>query len=507
MPRRTIDELLADARSRIRRLGPEEALAAAEAGALLVDTRSREARERDGVIPGSLHLPRTVLEWRVDPDSPWRNEHVGGLDRQLVVVCEEGFSSSLAAAVLVELGFERAGDLVGGFEAWKAAGLPVAPAPPEPDDGRLAGAGGSGAVRLGVEAALVDGSLVRGDVEVDGGRVAAVGLGGGGRGTAVPGFVDLHVHGFGGVDFSQADADGYRRAGEALLETGVTAFQPSLITAPEEELVAALRELPSGEIGPRVLGCHLEGPFISPARLGMHPAASRRDPEHALLERLLAAGPVSHVTLAPELPGGLELVEALVARGVTAACGHTDATAGEAHAAFDRGAAHVTHLFNAMRPFAHRDPGLAGAALARPDVTVELILDGHHLADEAARLALQAAPGRVVAVTDALAAAGVGDGSWHLGGVEVEVRDGVARMAGGVLAGSVLTMHRALLELVRLGATLEQAVDAATRVPARVARRPDLGTLAPGSPADVVVLDGELAIRRVLVAGSERVAA
>jgi len=140
MPRRTIDELLADARSRIRRLGPEEALAAAEAGALLVDTRSREARARDGVIPGSLHLPRTVLEWRVDPDSPWRNEHVGGLDRQLVVVCEEGFSSSLAAAVLVELGFEDAGDLVGGFAAWKAAGLPVAPAP-EPGDGRLPGQG------------------------------------------------------------------------------------------------------------------------------------------------------------------------------------------------------------------------------------------------------------------------------------------------------------------------------------------------------------------------------
>jgi hypothetical protein len=158
-------------------------------------------------------------------------------------------------------------------------------------------------VRLGVEAALVEGVLVPGDVEVDGGRVAAVGLSGRGRGIAVPGFVDLHVHGFAGVDFAAADAAGYRRAGEALLATGVTAFQPSFVTAPEDELTASLREVPDGNVGARVIGCHLEGPFISPARLGMHPAAARRDPDRALLERLLAAGPVTHVTLAPELDG------------------------------------------------------------------------------------------------------------------------------------------------------------------------------------------------------------
>ena len=139
MARRTVDELLADARDRIDRLEPDEALAAAKAGALIVDTRSNEARARDGIIPGSLHLPRSVLEWRVDPSSPWRNEHVGGLDRRIVLVCEHGYSSSLAAATLVELGFERACDVVGGFEAWKAAGLPVVDAPPAPDDGRLPG--------------------------------------------------------------------------------------------------------------------------------------------------------------------------------------------------------------------------------------------------------------------------------------------------------------------------------------------------------------------------------
>lgn len=362
-------------------------------------------------------------------------------------------------------------------------------------------------MRLGVSAALVDGTLVPGDVEVADGRIAAVGLGGSGTGIAAPGFVDLHVHGFAGVDFSTADAAAYRRAGEALLTTGVTAFQPTFITAPEEELVASLREVPRGNVGARVLGCHLEGPFISPARLGMHPAAARRDPDGALLDRLLAAGPVTHVTLAPELDGALELIEVLVARGIVVSCGHTDATAAQAHEAFDRGATHVTHLFNAMRPFAHRDPGIAGAALAREDVTVELILDGNHVADDAARVAWRAATGRVALVSDALAAAGVGDGHWRLGAVEVDVRGGVARRADGVLAGSTLTMPEAIRDLVRLGATREQAIDAATRVPARVARRADVGVLSVGGPADVVVLDDALEVRRVLVAGEELVAA
>ena len=353
-----------------------------------------------------------------------------------------------------------------------------------------------------MEAALVDGALVPGDVDVDAGRIAAVGLGGGGRGIAAPGFVDLHIHGFAGVDFAAADTAAYRRAGEALLATGVTAFRPTFITAPEEELVASLAEVPA-TAGARVLGCHLEGPFLSPQRLGMHPAAARRDPDTELLERLLAAGPVTHVTLAPELVGALDLIELLVARGVVVACGHTDATAAEAHAAFDRGATLVTHLFNAMRPFAHRDPGIVGAAIARKDVIVELIVDGTHLAPEAVTLAWHAAAGRVALVTDALAAAGAGDGAWRLGAAEVEVRDGVARRADGVLAGSVLTMPEAVRNLIAAGATFEAALDAASRVPARAARRSDLGSLAPGSVADVVVVDESLQIQRVLVAGEE----
>ncbi len=359
-------------------------------------------------------------------------------------------------------------------------------------------------MRLGVEAALVDGRLVTGDVEIDDGRIARVGLAGKGRGTAVPGFVDLHVHGFGGVDFAAADAAAYRRAGDAMLATGVTAFQPTFVTAAEGDLVASLREVPTSDVGPRILGAHLEGPFLSPRRLGMHPASARRDPDRGLLESLLAAGPVTHMTLAPELDGALELVDVLRAAGVVAACGHTDATAEQARAAFDRGATHVTHLFNAMRPFTHRDPGIAGASLVRDDVTVELILDGHHVADEAAVVAWRSARHRVVLVTDGMAATGAGDGRWQMGPVPVEVHDGVVRTLDGVLAGSVLTMRDAIRNAMSLGISFEEAVDAATRTPARAAGRTDVGELKPGAPADIVVLEGDVQVTRVLVAGVER---
>jgi N-acetylglucosamine-6-phosphate deacetylase len=359
-------------------------------------------------------------------------------------------------------------------------------------------------VRLGVEAALVDGALVAGDVELDDGRITRVGMSGAGRGIVVPGFVDLHVHGFGGVDFAGADAEAYRAAGDALLASGVTAFQPTFVTAPEDELVESLRSVPADDIGPRILGVHLEGPFLSPLRLGMHPASARRDPDLALLDRLAAAGPVVHMTLAPELDGALDVVDALCARGIVAACGHSDATADRAYAAFDRGATHVTHLFNAMRPFGHRDVGIAGAALARDDVTVELILDGNHVSDEAALVAWRAATGRVALVTDAMQAAGKGDGRWRMGPVDVDVRDGVVRTLDGVLAGSVLTMGEAVRNLIRLGVAFANAVDAATRVPGRVTGRSVVGVLRPGARADVVVLDGDLEVTRVLAGGVER---
>ena len=363
-------------------------------------------------------------------------------------------------------------------------------------------------MRLGVEAALVGGRLVPGDVEIADGRVAGVGLSSSnGRGIAVPGFVDVQVNGFGGVDFLETDGDGYRQAGEALLETGVTSFLPTLITAPETDLLAALAEVPRTSVGPRILGVHLEGPFLAARRLGTHRSDGRRDPDSALLERLLAGGPVRMMTLAPELPGALELIDDLVARGVTVSCGHSDATAEQATAAFDRGARMVTHLFNAMRPFNHREPGIVGAALVRDDVFVEIILDGIHLAAATAALVWRAAAGRVALITDAVAAASGNGGAYSLGSVELLVQDGAVRAPEGMLAGSLLTMIDAVRNLHALGVSLEDALSAASSVPARALGLTDVGRLDVGLPADVVVLDDGLEIGRVFVGGKARVVA
>ena len=361
-------------------------------------------------------------------------------------------------------------------------------------------------MRLGVEAALVDGQLIPGDVEVLGGRVAGYGLSSpNGRGVAVPGFVDLQVNGFAGVDFLTADADGYRHAADAILETGVTAFLPTFITSPEEQLLAALREVPASSDGARVLGAHLEGPFLSALRLGIHPADARRNPDPDLLERLLDAGPVRLVTLAPELPGARGVIERLLRREVAISAGHTDATAEQADEAFTLGVRSVTHLFNAMRPFHHRDPGIVGAALARPDVVVQLILDWVHVAPVTAAMVWQAAQGRLALVTDAVAGAGLDDGDYRLGDLDVAIRDGVARGTSGALAGSTLTMIDAVRNLHALGVPLEDAIGAATEVPARVLRQPAAGRIGIGLPADVVVLSDELEIERVLVEGRARV--
>jgi N-acetylglucosamine-6-phosphate deacetylase len=361
-------------------------------------------------------------------------------------------------------------------------------------------------MRLGVEAAVVDGELVLGDVEVADGTVAAVGLGGGGRGVAAPGFVDLQVNGFAGVDFMHTDRDGYARAGEAMLATGTTAYQPTFITAAEEDLAAALREMPLDAPGSCVIGAHVEGPFISPRRLGVHPPAFQRSPDPALLLRLLDSGSVSQMTLAPELPGAFELIDLLLERGVVVSAGHTDASAAEAHLAFDHGVRTVTHLFNAMRPLVPRDPGIGFAALARTDVTVQLIADGHHVAGDALIVAWQAARGRIALVTDAVAATAMGDGDFALAGRRLVSADGVVRGPEGQLAGSVLTMIDAVRNLHALGVPLADALTAASTVPARIAGRPDLGRLVPGAPADVVVLDDNLQIVRVLVGGGDRVA-
>jgi N-acetylglucosamine-6-phosphate deacetylase len=360
-------------------------------------------------------------------------------------------------------------------------------------------------MRVGVRAALVDGALVEGDVALEDDRIAAVGLSPAGQGLAIPGLIDVHVNGFAGVDFLAADGEGYARAREALAATGVTAFVPTFVSSPLDAYGPALATVAEAAVrpGPRVLGAHLEGPFISPRWPGAHDPAYIRDADPALADRLCEAGPVLSMTLAPELPGGLELVERLTARGVVVSCGHSHADAPAAHAAYDRGARAITHLYNAHRRWAPRDPGLGGVALVRPDVTVQTIVDGVHLAPEAAVAAFLAARERFCLVTDAVEAAGLGPGTYRLGTQTVHVGDGRVALADGTLAGSVLSMDAAIRNLVAAGAPLTDAVHAATRAPALLAGRGELGTIAPGSPADLAVLDDDLRVTRTVVGGVE----
>ena len=360
--------------------------------------------------------------------------------------------------------------------------------------------------RLGVSAALVDGVLLPGDVEVDDGQVTRVGLpaAAGGR-IAAPGYVDIQVNGFAGVDVMSTDVEGIDEIARALASYGVTAWLPTLITAPETDTVRALgvleEALRRGTAGAKPLGVHLEGPFLSPRRLGTHPAEHRRYPDLEALRRWRRLAPVAAVTLAAELPGGLEMVTDLASDGVLVSVGHSDATAAEAHAAFDAGARTVTHLFNAMSPLEHRRPGLPGAALTRSDVTVQVIVDGHHLADDVVRLAFAAARRRVVLVTDATEAAGLDDGAYAIAGVPVQVEAGAVRNHKGALAGSALTLDRAVRNACALGVDVAEALTAATTAPASLLGRADIGRLRPGGRADLVVLDAELTVRETWIDG------
>ncbi|MDD7937011.1 amidohydrolase family protein [Actinomycetospora lutea] len=361
-------------------------------------------------------------------------------------------------------------------------------------------------MRLGVSGAVVDGAWCPGDVEVADGRVAAVGLPAARGGTiAVPGLVDLLCHGYAGVDLASAAVEDVATVRAAAARDGTTALCPALLTDDPARTAAALARLDAARAsatpGARLLGAHLEGPFLAAARLGTHPPEHRRDPDPDLLARLLDAGRVDVVTLAPELPGAGALVDLLRARGVLVAAGHSDADAAAAHAAVDRGVRAVTHLYNAMSGLGHRAPGLAAVALTRPEVTPTLIADGHHVAPEMLRLAAAAAPGRWALVTDATAATGMPDGPFRLAGLPVTLADGAVRNAAGGLAGAAAPLVRGVRTAVAAGVGLVEAVGAATTVPARLLGRRHVGRLAPGVAADLVLLDDALSVTRVLVEG------
>ncbi len=362
------------------------------------------------------------------------------------------------------------------------------------------------------------GVLSPGYVAVSGGRVTQAGPGlpprAAGielsRGLLVPGFVDLQVNGYYGEEFATADAACWATVVSRLPATGTTAFLPTIITAPVGRLAASLRAartvLPALPPGARVLGMHLEGPFISPRRKGAHNAEWITDPAPAAVEDLLAAGAglLRLVTLAPERPGAIAAITRLTEAGVLVSVGHTDATAAQVAAAAAAGARMVTHLFNAQRPMHHREPGVPGQALADPRLTSGLIADLQHVAAEVCLVAFAAAPGRICLVTDAAACAGMPPGRYLLGGEPILLPegDGVPPVrADGTLAGSALRMDTAVANMVAAGAGLADAVAAASRIPADLIGRPDLGRISPGAAADLVWLDDDLRTLAAWVGG------
>lgn len=323
----------------------------------------------------------------------------------------------------------------------------------------------------------------------------------GGGALLAPGFIDLHGHGGGGAAFDDGP-EAIARAREVHLAHGTTRAVLSLVTASIDDLAARVAVVAdAAEHDPSILGSHLEGPFLAPRHKGAHTAALLRHPEPAAVDRLLSAGrgTVRQVTLAPELPGGRDAVVRFVAGGVRVAVGHTDATAAQARAAFDAGATILTHAFNAMPGIHHRAPGPVVAALRDDRVTLEVIADGIHVDPDVVAVAMAAAPGRVALITDAMAAAGVGDGVYRLGGLGVTVSDGVARLdEGGAIAGSTLTQDGALRVAVGAGVTLPVAVAALTAVPARALGEDGrYGSLRVGAAADAVLLSDDLRVRSV----------
>src|SRR5271167_1354526 len=322
--------------------------------------------------------------------------------------------------------------------------------------------------------------------------------------TAIPGFVDVHIHGAGGHDVMEGTPEAMRTVTRTVAGHGTTSMVATTVTASADATLRSVADISkyicqqheAQDARAEVLGIHFEGPFISPVRRGVHPTEFLRLPSAEFLEQLLhaAAGNASILTIAPELLGAMPCIDAARKAGMVVGMGHTDATYEQARAAIAHGVRHAVHVYNAMRPFSHRDSGVIGAVLTSPEVSAELIADGIHVEDIAMKMLLQAkGAAGVILISDGISATGMPDGKYLLGGIEVTVSGGVCRNAEGKLAGSTLTLDRALRNIVKLGTPLAHALQMLTLNPATMLGIEfKKGTLRAGADADIVLLDEEL---------------
>jgi N-acetylglucosamine-6-phosphate deacetylase len=324
----------------------------------------------------------------------------------------------------------------------------------------------------------------------------------------LPGFVDVHIHGAAGADVMDADPAGLATLARFLATCGVTAFLATTMTAPHDVTVAAVKAVAAycsqPQEGAHLVGVHLEGPYISPRYPGAQPAAAIRPPNLAELAELVAAGPVRMITLAPEVHGGEALIRAARRHNLTVVLGHTDATYEECLAAVELGVSQATHTYNAMSGLHHRQPGALGATLSHDNLYAQLIADNIHVHPAGIKiLARCKGSDRTVLITDAMRAAGMGPGHYDLAGQLVTVADGACRLADGTLAGSILTMDGALRNFITAsGWPLAQAWPASSRTPAcSIGLGHEIGSLAPGHRADLVVLDQHLTVVATVVGG------
>ncbi|SEK52275.1 N-acetylglucosamine-6-phosphate deacetylase [Paenibacillus sp. cl141a] len=324
----------------------------------------------------------------------------------------------------------------------------------------------------------------------------------------IPGMIDVHIHGANGYDMMDGTEDSIQEVSRACAATGCTSFLATSVSSTIEDLLNMIRSVKAvigREQGARIAGIHLEGPYLNPKRKGMQNEKYLRHPNLEEMKLIIreAGSLIKMVTIAPELPGGLELISFLKEQGVVIAVAHSDATYEEAKLAFTAGASHVTHCFNGMRPIHHRDPGLIVAAFEEPHVSLQAIVDQVHLHPAIVRLMHRLkGPEGMVLITDALQAMGLGDGNYMFGGHHVTVSDGIARLADGTLASSTVTMNEALRLTEANGISMEDAVRMASTTPAHILGLSRKGKIEVGYDADLVLMDERYQVKWTMIEGN-----